>query len=136
MRSLESRVHGLELVLDEISLDLGVSTGRMPNTDSAGAMCCKLPGAEFISSKLWKRTEGRQSTSRYFASGGTSSVVALHNMGDKKGNTDTFKLENRRFGLQGGGGFIVNPLAEVHNDPQGISEASSNRVSKDVHGAA
>lgn len=133
MCSLESRVHGLELTLDEISLDLAVSTGRMSGTDSAGATCCKLPVAEFLRSKLWRRTEGRHSISRFSASGATSSAAAISNMADKNGNTDTFKLENRRFRLQGGGGFIVNPLAEIHNDSQGISEVSSNRVSKNGH---
>ncbi|CAK9172339.1 unnamed protein product [Ilex paraguariensis] len=129
MHSLETRVHGLELALDEISYDLAVSTGRMSNPNSA-TMCCKLPGAEFLSSKLWGRTEGRFSTSR-FSSSGTPSVAAMRNKTDKNGNNETFNLENRRFRHQGGGGgFIVNPLADIKS--QGISEITSNRVSKNV----
>uniref|UniRef100_A0A5B6YT58 Putative microtubule-associated protein TORTIFOLIA1 n=1 Tax=Davidia involucrata TaxID=16924 RepID=A0A5B6YT58_DAVIN len=137
MRSLETRVHGLELALDEISFDLAMSNGRMANTDSERTTtCCKLPGAEFLSSKFWRRTEGRYSTSRFSSSGGTPSVTAMRNIANKNGNAETFKLENRRFRLQGGGGgFIVNPLAEIHSDSQGISEVSANRVSENVHDA-
>lgn len=113
MRSLESRVHGLELALDEISLDLAVSAGRITGTRSAGTTCCKLPGAEFLYSKLWRRTEGQASASM---------EAIRHNMAIKKG----IKLENKRVRLQNGSGFIVNPLAEVHNNSQGISEIVQN----------
>ena len=34
------------MALDEIS------SGRIPNTDSAENTCCKLPGAEFLSTEL------------------------------------------------------------------------------------
>ncbi|KAK4350469.1 hypothetical protein RND71_029782 [Anisodus tanguticus] len=128
MHSLETRVHGLELALDEISFDLVMSTGRMSNTDSA-AMCCKLPGAEFLTSKLWKRTEGRSATSNFSASGGTSSGV-ISNVAREHGNGERFKLEHRRYQLHSSRGFIVNPLAEIHGDPQGISEPSVGGVSK------
>ncbi|KAK1305992.1 Microtubule-associated protein TORTIFOLIA1 [Acorus calamus] len=57
MRALETRVHGLEMALDEISHDLAVTSGRMTNTDSS---CCKLPGAEFLSSKFWRKSEVRR----------------------------------------------------------------------------
>ncbi|GMI66044.1 hypothetical protein like AT5G62580 [Hibiscus trionum] len=43
MNSLETRVHGLELALDEISYDLAVSTGRM--STSIGTTCCLFPAA-------------------------------------------------------------------------------------------
>ncbi|CAK9170247.1 unnamed protein product [Ilex paraguariensis] len=125
MRSLEKRVHGLELALDEISYDLAVSTGRMSNPDSA-AICCKLPGAEFLSSKLFGRTEGRFSTSR-FSFSGTPSVAAMRNTVGSHGNTETFKPENRRFWRGGGGGFVVNPLAEMNSESQEISVISSKR---------
>lgn len=113
MRSLESRVHGLELALDEISLDLAVSAGRISGTHSAGTTCCRLPGAEFLYSKLWRRTEGQTSVSR---------EAIRHNMAIKNG----IKLENKRVRLQNGSGFIVNPLAEVHNNSQGISKSVQN----------
>ena len=40
------------MALDEISYDLAVSSGKIPNTDSADNTCCKLPGAEFLSPKV------------------------------------------------------------------------------------
>lgn len=64
MNSLETRVHGLEMALDEISYDLALSNGRILNNTAAENTCCKLPGAEFLSSKFWRRAEGRSSTSR------------------------------------------------------------------------
>lgn len=101
MRSLESRVHGLELALDEISYDLSVVTARrVSNTNSASTMCCKLPGVDFFSSKLWRRTQG----SPLSTSAATPSVAAMRHFTDKNKNLDTFRLRS-------GGGFIVNPLA-------------------------
>ncbi|KAF8407977.1 hypothetical protein HHK36_007117 [Tetracentron sinense] len=130
MRSLETRVHGLEMALDEISYDLAISTGKMSNTDSVGNTCCKLPGAEFLSSKFWRRTEeSRYSTSRFSSSGGISSLASMRNIADKDGNAETSKLENQRVRLQGGGGFVVNPLAEIHSGSRGSSEVYSNRMS-------
>ncbi|KAF2316027.1 hypothetical protein GH714_040822 [Hevea brasiliensis] len=111
MRSLETRVHGLELALDEISYDLAVSSGRM--TNSHRTTCCMLPGADFLSSKFWRKTESCYSTSR-FSSTGTPSLAAIRHRAVKNGNTGTQNLESHRLQLQGGGGFIVNPLAEIH----------------------
>ncbi|KAL8146614.1 hypothetical protein AgCh_004369 [Apium graveolens] len=113
MHSFESRVHGLELALDEISLDLAVSAGRISVTRSAGTTCCKLPGAEFLYSKLWRGTEGQISA---------STEAIRHNMAIK----NRIKPENRRVRLQNGSGFIVNPLAEVHNNSQWFSEIVQN----------
>ncbi|XP_057475036.1 TORTIFOLIA1-like protein 4 isoform X1 [Actinidia eriantha] len=121
MRSLERRVHGLELALDEISYDLAVTTGRMSKINSEGPTCCKLPGAEFLSPKFWRRTEPGNSTPQFPLS-----------RGNKNGNAETLQLENRRFQLRGSGGLTVNPLAEVHSDSHGISEVSSSRVSKSL----
>lgn len=100
MRALESRVHGLELALDEISYELSVSTGRMSNTNSTTKMCCKLPGTGFISSKF-RRTN--------------SPLLAVHNMANENCRSNTLRLKDRRFQLQGDCGFILNPLAEVHD---------------------
>ncbi|KAL2515839.1 ARM repeat superfamily protein [Forsythia ovata] len=132
MRSLETRVHGLELALDEISFDLAVSTGRMSQSDAASAMCCKIPGAEFLSSKLWKKTEGRFSTSRFSLSDGNPSVAGLRNIPDKNGDPERFKLENRRHRLQGGRGFIVNPLAEIPRRSLQIPDVSASGVAKNI----
>lgn len=61
IQSLESRVSGLEMALDEISSDLAVSNGRVPRNSSscAGDSCSKLPGTEFLSPKFWRKTEER-----------------------------------------------------------------------------
>lgn len=58
MNSLETRVNGLEKVLDEISYDFAISTGRVSRTDS----CCM--GTEFLSPKYWRRAEGSFPCSR------------------------------------------------------------------------
>lgn len=123
MHSLETRVHGLELALDEISYDLAVSTGRMTKTDSYGTTCCLLPGAEFLSSKFRRKTESRSSTSRVTISGGASSLSAMCHRTDISGNSEMHKLQNRRLRYQGGG-FIVNPLAEICTDSRGVSEVA------------
>ncbi|XP_042496314.1 TORTIFOLIA1-like protein 4 [Macadamia integrifolia] len=78
MHSLETRVHGLELALDEISHDLAMPKARISGTELAGNMCCKLPGVEFLSSRIW-RTEGRYPSSRLSSAG----VAAIQNIGDK-----------------------------------------------------
>ncbi|XP_057950843.1 TORTIFOLIA1-like protein 3 isoform X2 [Malania oleifera] len=135
MHSLETRVHGLELALDEISFDLAVSTGRMSNTRSPGTTCCLLPGARFLSSKFWRRTDGRHSIARFSSSSGIPSAAALHDIADGNGNWDKFKLQNQRFQHGGNGGFIMNPLAEIHSDSRGILDVSSNRILKNVQSA-
>ncbi|KAJ0105576.1 hypothetical protein Patl1_17947 [Pistacia atlantica] len=122
MNSLETRVHGLELALDEISYDLAVSTGRMTKTGSQGITCCMLPGADFLSSKFWRKTEGRSSTSRFTTPGGTLSSAMRHRT-DVNGNSETLKLQNHGLRYQGGG-FIVNPLAEICTDSRGVSQVA------------
>nr|GMC54458.1 microtubule-associated protein TORTIFOLIA1-like [Ipomoea batatas] len=130
MHSLETRVHGLELALDEISHDLAVSTQRMSNRKTT-PMCWALPGARFFSSRLWKRT-GRSSSSQLPVSGEREppSLVAARS---KAGVREDFKLESRRFQLQSNHGFIRNPLAEMYHESQGVSEVSSSGVSKSVN---
>ncbi|KAL0421848.1 UNVERIFIED_CONTAM: TORTIFOLIA1-like protein 3 [Sesamum latifolium] len=128
MHSLEARVHGLELALDEISFDLAVSTGRMSQNSAAGAMCCKLPGTDFLSSKLWRKAQGRSSTSRLPSSSGTPSVAAVRSVSDKNGDGERFPLENRRSLLQGGRGLIVNPLAKISSGSMGFPDISSSGV--------
>ncbi|XP_076957527.1 TORTIFOLIA1-like protein 4 [Bidens hawaiensis] len=85
MRSLESRVLGLESTLDEISYDLAKTTG--PGSNPKPTLCCKLPGADLLSSKLWKRSEIQPSVKK----------MNLHLGG----------------GGGGGSGLIKNPLADV-----------------------
>ncbi|XP_048621841.1 TORTIFOLIA1-like protein 4 [Brassica napus] len=74
IQSLESRVSGLEMALDEISCDLAVSNGRVPKTSSCGGeSCSKLPGAEFLSHKYWRKAEERPMQTR-----STASETAAH----------------------------------------------------------
>ncbi|KAG6389957.1 hypothetical protein SASPL_151432 [Salvia splendens] len=108
MNSLEARVHGLELALDEISFDLAVSTGRMSQNGAAGAMCCKIPGTDFLSSKLWRKAGSRSSAPRLPASSG--------------GNPS---MEHRRF-LQGRNALVINPLANIPSGSPGLPEVSSS----------
>ncbi|MBA0794237.1 hypothetical protein Gohar_018587 [Gossypium harknessii] len=109
MNSLETRVHGLELALDEISYDLAVSTGRM--STSSRTTCCLLPAAGFLRSKFWrKKVMNTNGTSRFSTSSCTPSAAATHYRAYRNCN-ETF--ENHRLRLQGGGGFITNPLAEI-----------------------
>lgn len=98
LRALETRVHGLELTLDEISHDLSLSK-KMPNSDERTS-CCMLPGTEFLSPKFWRKTDPSE-----------------------RNNNAT--VENRRFRMQARNGFIVNPLADLHGDSRGISEVST-----------
>ncbi|KAF7838388.1 TORTIFOLIA1-like protein 3 [Senna tora] len=112
MRSLETRVHGLELALDEISYDLAVSSGRMTTSDAPGVTCCLLPGAEFLSSKFWRKTQDRYSSFRTSRSAATPSLAAMQYRSEWNGNTET----SRRFRLHGDRGLITNPLAEIHSN--------------------
>ncbi|KAF8399363.1 hypothetical protein HHK36_015228 [Tetracentron sinense] len=134
MHSLETRVHGLEMALDDISYDLAIATRRVSNVNSIGNRCFKFPGAGFLSSKFWRRPEGQYSTSRFPSSGGTPSLAAMRNIADKDVKAETFRLESQRFRLQGGG-IIVNPLAEIHRDSRGSSEVYLNRASRNVYNA-
>ncbi|XP_031480528.1 TORTIFOLIA1-like protein 4 [Nymphaea colorata] len=125
MRSLESRVHGLEVALDEISHDLAVSTGRVHSIDNIGNRCCILPGTEFLSSKFWRKAEGRYTSGRFSVSGPTSSGGMYSSV--NKESIESSKWENRRFrGVQGG--LVVNPLADVH--PPGAVEALHGDIQK------
>ncbi|KAI9086545.1 hypothetical protein K1719_031629 [Acacia pycnantha] len=110
MQSLETRVHGLELALDEISYDLAVSSGRMTNADAPRRACCLLSGAEFLSFKFWRKTQGQYSSSWISRSAGTPSLAAnaMHHGVDKNGGIE----RNHRLRFRGDRGFITNPLAE------------------------
>ncbi|KAK4489065.1 hypothetical protein RD792_004859 [Penstemon davidsonii] len=119
MHSLEARVQGLEMALDGISFDLAAST---KDDAASGAMCCKLPGTNFLSSKLFRKTDGRPLISRLPAYYGTPSVAGVRSIPNAEG----FPLENRRYRFQGGRGLIMNPLAEIPRGSNGLSEASSS----------
>ncbi|KAH7515824.1 hypothetical protein FEM48_Zijuj10G0067300 [Ziziphus jujuba var. spinosa] len=137
LNSLETRVHGLEMALEEISYDLALSSGRIPNTDSAENTCCKLPGAEFLSSKFWRRTDGRYSNQRFSSSGVVPSLNAVHHsILDRDAGAEFYKSDSRRFQHPNGGAFVLNQLAEGHNNSRGSSGGYSNRMSKNILQAA
>lgn len=116
MRSLETRVHGLELALDEISYDLAISSGRMTKADAPGNTCCSLPGAEFLSSKFWRKTQGRYLIQQVPRSGGTPSLAAMNYQANRNAEA---KLTNHRY--RPDGGFITNPLAEIRTDSRSFA---------------
>ncbi|KAL3640647.1 hypothetical protein CASFOL_015615 [Castilleja foliolosa] len=110
IHALEARVHGVELALDEISFDLALSNGRMSRNDD---VCCKLPGSNFFSSRLWRKPETRSLPSRLQSSCGAPSVAMLPSIPCKNEEAEKFPLQNRKYNLRGGRGIIMNPLAET-----------------------
>ncbi|PSS28680.1 Microtubule-associated protein SPIRAL2-like, partial [Actinidia chinensis var. chinensis] len=131
MNSLETRVDGLEKALDEISYDLAVSTGRISNTNSAGNSCCMLPGAEFLSPKFWRRTEGQHSSSR-FSFSGRDSLPATRSMSNKNANAEMPKLDSPKDQCQSWGRFAACPLADTYRNLRGNIESCSAKNSKKI----
>ncbi|XP_022972337.1 TORTIFOLIA1-like protein 3 isoform X1 [Cucurbita maxima] len=129
MRSLETRVHGLELALDEISYDLAASTGRMSNANTPRITCCMLPGADFFSSRFCKRANGRGSTPKFAIPSGVTPLAPMRSKGDRhgtNGDAGSINLENHSFQVQRRGGFIVNPLAVRQGESRVVSDASTS----------
>ena len=88
----------------------------MTKPDPHGNTCCMLPGAEFLSSKFWRKTHGRDSIVRFSRSGGTPSLAAMNYQANRDAET---KLANHRF--RPDGGFITNPLAEIHTNSRNFA---------------
>ncbi|CAN1311188.1 TORTIFOLIA1-like protein 4, partial [Linum perenne] len=108
INSLESRVHGLEMALDEISHDLALSSGRIPNAELATEnRCCKLPGTDFLSSKLWRRTDGGQYSPRNTLQVGFDKDFM--NGGRYLPNGRTFQQRYNKCGL------VANSFEDFHN---------------------
>ncbi|OAY78972.1 Microtubule-associated protein TORTIFOLIA1 [Ananas comosus] len=118
IHSLETRVHGIEMALDEISRDLVFSSQRMSNNDFEANTCCRLPGTEFLSPKFWRRLDGRYS-SRF-------SISDMENIAEKE--RAPFIQNKQRYGTWGG--LVVNPLPEVNPFSRGNSEAASDKALK------
>ncbi|KAL6633575.1 hypothetical protein ACP70R_026246 [Stipagrostis hirtigluma subsp. patula] len=95
MSALETRVHGLEMALDEITRDLAFSSSRMSNREPDVNACC------ILSPKFWRRRDGGRYSSRYSVSDAPNS---------SEGSRTSYRWERQKFGLQGG--FVTNPLAE------------------------
>ncbi|KAG8094283.1 hypothetical protein GUJ93_ZPchr0012g20209 [Zizania palustris] len=101
IRSLETRVNGLEMALDEISRDLAASSGRMPNGEPDMNACC------ILSPKFWRRHDGSRYSSRY-------SIPDMENYSEE--SRALYKLERQKFGVQG---VVANPLAEPKTSSAG-----------------
>lgn len=125
MNSLETRVQGLEMALEGISFDLGLSSGRSSNGDSSDKTCCMLPGADFLSSKVWRKAEGRYSTS------------GLSSPGSIKTGNEAFRLGRERFwnqspvafaGKVGLGDYSSENSQRVIRDTDRVQFINSNRL--------
>ncbi|CAN6239485.1 unnamed protein product [Urochloa humidicola] len=115
MNSLETRVHGLEMALDEISRDLAFSSGRMSNREPDVKMCC------ILSPKFWRRHGGGRSSSRFSTTDPASS---------SEESRTSYKWERQKFGLQGG--FVTNPLAEPNISSVGKTMVTQEGRRKDT----
>ncbi|CAL5052139.1 unnamed protein product [Urochloa decumbens] len=115
IRSLETRVNGLEMVLDEISRDLAASSGRIPNSEPDTNACC------ILSPKFWRRHDGGRYTSRYPISDAPNYPAE---------SKTSYKWERQKFRAQGG--FVTNPLAEANTSSvrsTGITQEGRRRDS-------
>jgi hypothetical protein len=110
IRSLETRVNGLEMVLDEISRDLAASSGRITNSEPDTNACC------ILSPKFWRRHDGGRYMSRY-------SVPDMANYSEEI--QTPYKLEGQKFGVQSR--FATNPLAEPSTTSVGSITATEGR---------
>lgn len=115
------------MALDEISYDLALSNGRIPNKEYAENTCCKLPGTEFLSSKFCRRTEGQFSTSRLSSSGNMECFRAINAAAD----TQTYNIDNQKLQHPHGGGYILNSLSDVHDSRENF-RLQSNRTLKNI----
>lgn len=114
-------MHGLEMVLDEISHDLAISSGRLSRSDPAVKTCCSLPGAEFLSPKFWRRTD----SSRYSLSG-NQTMAGMRFLAEQQSG----EYPKQRAGPQKN--IVVNPLAEINPQSRGNAEITSNKMLKNV----
>ncbi|CAM8919209.1 unnamed protein product [Rhodiola kirilowii] len=123
MQTLETRVHGLEVAVNGISRDLAASS-KAPLELGRTPTCCIFPGTDFLSSKFLRKTDVREPVSRFSRSRVTSPFSSLRFL-KKKRSSKTSQIQSPVFKLNGGGGFIVNPLAEIQTEPLRMMGASS-----------
>ena len=115
MNSLETRVHGLEMALDEITRDLAFSSGRMSNREPDVNTCC------ILSPNFWRRRDGGRYSSRYSASAAPNS---------SEESRTSYKWERQKFGLRGG--LVTNPLAEPNMSSVGKTGVTQEGRRKDA----
>ncbi|KAJ4836780.1 hypothetical protein Tsubulata_013603 [Turnera subulata] len=131
INSLESRVHGLEMALDEISYDLALSSGRIPNIDSAENTCCKLPGTEFLSPKFWRKTDANFPTSRLSSSGHIQSLHSTRYFPDLA-TGEIHNPDGQRFQHQNNNAFATNPLAGGCSLARGKTGFYASQISNNI----
>ncbi|KAL3511224.1 hypothetical protein ACH5RR_030625 [Cinchona calisaya] len=123
MNSLEKRVNGLEKALGVMCNDLALSGGRITVTDAAGNTCCMLPGAEFLSPKFWRRSDGPNSSSKVSFSNRCQSLNCMPN---NYVNSETSKLESPR-GKHQIGSTAVDFKGDTHTGSRETLESYSKR---------
>ncbi|GMH15346.1 hypothetical protein Nepgr_017187 [Nepenthes gracilis] len=112
--SLETRVSGLERALDQISYDMALQNGMIPNDSSGRKTCCMLPGAEFLSPKFW-RTESRYSAApKSFFSG------SKNHMPNRDAGTELMEANGKRL------------PSDVCRDPWRSMELNSIKAGKSI----
>ncbi|KAG8072333.1 hypothetical protein GUJ93_ZPchr0006g41465 [Zizania palustris] len=116
MNSLETRVHGLEMALDEISRDLAASSGRVPNSEAKVSSCC------ILNPKFWRRHDAGRHSARFSVSDGPNS---------SEESRTSYKWERQKFGVQGG--FVTNPLAEPSISSAGRTVTAQEGRRKDLN---
>ncbi|CAN7072904.1 unnamed protein product [Brassica oleracea var. botrytis] len=127
IQSLESRVSGLEMALDELSCDLAVSIGRVrKNSSCGGESCSKLRGTEFLSPKFWRKTEERPMQTR---TRNTASEMAAQENSFDQGKTDV-----NNFGQRGGGSVYQkrsarNQFQDSMHTSTSFSDLRSSKIS-------
>eukprot|EP01018_Ginkgo_biloba_P040368 Gb_05823 [translate_table: standard] len=111
MCALETRVNGLERIVDEMAQDLALSTGRLCNVEHARFRCRRFLGADFFSSKFWKKNEGRCSPSTLAVSDDVPSMAKLRQETSYNANPGTNVCEDNRY-RHLPRRFNFNPLAD------------------------
>ncbi|KAH9305369.1 hypothetical protein KI387_009773 [Taxus chinensis] len=107
--TVETRVHGLERIVNEMAQDLGKSPGRM----ASGDKCHRSLGAEMLRSKYWKRKDRTHPSSRL---GSSDTIPSIHKFGReapyKSEFSSTDSCENSKYAhLQSS--FMVRPLVDA-----------------------
>ncbi|XP_062220240.1 TORTIFOLIA1-like protein 5 [Phragmites australis] len=111
MNSLETRVRGLEMTLDEITRDLAFSSGRMSNREPDVNTCC------ILSPNFWRRRDGGRYSSRYSVSDAPNS---------SEESRTSYKWERQKFEL------VTNPLAETNISSGGKTGVTQEGRRKDT----
>lgn len=128
MNSLERRVNGLEKALDVMCSDLAISTRKITDVDATGNACCMLPGAEFLSPKFWRKSEGQNFSSKVSFSNRCHSLNFTPN---KYVNSESSKLGSP-IGRVSAVDFMGDAQAGLRETPDSCSRIRINQLLKDA----